>query len=131
MFMSCVVLEKLSFTFCTESFSLVCSGSSNLVLILWLATWLMWYFLTLCLVHMLCMCVCVETDENNLNKPSLRDSQTFSQNISSQSKNTGVKDVPDVTKPSEKPTTDKQATEDKNDVSMEDVGRILNEAAQV
>lgn len=59
-------------------------------------------------------------DENNLNKPSLRDSQTFSHNIST-SESSSKNNNEDSSKNSEK---------DNADISPEEVGRILNEAAQ-
>ncbi|KAL4239061.1 Abscission/NoCut checkpoint regulator [Mactra antiquata] len=57
-------------------------------------------------------------DENNLNKPSLRDSQTFSQNIStseSPSKTNTTQNTSDI--------------KDPDSLSPEEVSRILNEAA--
>ena len=62
------------------------------------------------------------TDENNLNKPSLRDSQTFSQNI---------KDTKSTSSTSANATSDNKKPDNSegDDISAEEIGKILNDAA--
>lgn len=56
----------------------------------------------------------------------MRDSQSFSQNISTMSES------PDPgTQSSSKPAVSKQGTTEEEDIRLEDVSRILNEASQV
>ncbi|XP_060606895.1 abscission/NoCut checkpoint regulator-like isoform X2 [Ruditapes philippinarum] len=69
----------------------------------------------------------VQGDENNLNKPSLRDSQSFSHNISTSGQQTPDKKGVQVTKEEHSPATVDNANKE---VSPEDVSRILNEAAK-
>ncbi|XP_053397944.1 abscission/NoCut checkpoint regulator-like [Mercenaria mercenaria] len=69
-----------------------------------------------------------EKDENNLNKPSMRDSQTFSHNIStsgSQTPNAKAEQKTSQSQGEQKPAGDEEGEA----VSPEDVSRILNEAA--
>lgn len=61
-----------------------------------------------------------DTDENNLNKPSLRDSQTFSQNI----KETKTSSAGKITSDSKKP-----GNSEWDEISAEEIGKILNEAS--